>query len=135
MSVATVRAALAAACAEITGLKSGTYRPDQIPTPIAVVTPDDFDPRLVMGESKAVRPFIISVYTGRTSEVAAQKLLDTYTELSGSSSILAKIQSYTALNDGTTADYAEVTNISGLKTETIGQVEYLLVQFSVDVCF
>ena len=135
MTVATVRQAIADACATVTGLRGAAYRPDQLNPPIAVVTPGEFDPRDVMVQAEVTRPFTVSIYAGRTTEVAAQKLLDTYTDLSGSASVIAAIQASTSLHDGTTADFAEVTNVSALQVETIGAVDYLLVALTVEVAF
>jgi hypothetical protein len=138
MTVAQVRQALADACATVSGLRSAPYMPDQINPPVAVVTPGDFDPRLTLGETKSQRQFVVSVYTGRTAETAAQKLLDSYCELSGATSVIAAIQGSAGLNGatgGTYADYAEVTNVSALKVSTIGLTEYLLVDFEIEVVF
>ena len=135
MTVATVRQALADAVDAISGLRASAYMPDKINPPIAVVNTGDFDPRMVLGEGKCERQFVVSVYAGRTPETAAQKLLDTYSELSGATSVIAAIQGWAALNNGTTADYAQVTNVSGLKVATVGTIEYLLVDFEIEVVF
>lgn len=134
MSTETVRDALADAAAGISGLRSSPYHLDSINPPIAVVTPGEFDPRLVFGQGKQVRPFIVTVYAGRTTEVHAQKLLDTYTELSGATSLLAALQA-TAVATAAGADYVEVTEVSGLQVVPVGEINYLAVQWTVEVCY
>lgn len=135
MTVAAVRQAIADACATVSGLHAAPYVPDQINVPQAVVGTVEFDPRMVMGEGKCVRDVMVRVYTGRTAETAAQKLIDTYTELTGATSLIAALQGATALNNGTTADYVEVVRVRGPITEPIGTTDYLVLELDLEVCF
>lgn len=131
MSLATARAALADACATISGLHSSAYIVDAINVPMAVVGTVEFDPRMVMGESKCARQMRVTVYTGRTTEVAAQKLLDTYCELSGATSIVYAIQNNSALN--AIVDYLAVTSVRGPLVGTVGTIDYLILEIDVEV--
>lgn len=133
MTVATVRAAIADACATVTGLRSSTYIPDQVNPPVAVVGTVAFDPRLVLGEGKCARNIQVTVYLPRTAEASSQKFADTLTELSGSGSLIVALQT----NAGLLAlvDYLTVTEVRGPLVGTVGAVEYLIYEFDTEVVF
>lgn len=135
MTVAAVRQAIADACATVTGLHAAAYVPDQINPPQAVVGTVEFDPRMVFAEGKCERQIRVTVYVNRTNETAAQKLIDTYTELSGSTSLIAAIQGAAALQNGSTADYVTVTNIRGPIPATVGDIKYLIIELDLEAVF
>lgn len=135
MSEATVREALATAAATVSGLRASGYMPAVIKPPHAVVVPGEFDPRMVLAESKTERVYEVVLFTAKNAPEASQKLLDTYCELSGSTSVIAAIQTATALNNGATADYAEVVAVSGLEVTPNEGVEYLTRKLTVEVVF
>lgn len=134
MTLATARAGLATAVSTI--VDCSTYKRDQINPPCADVTPGEWDPRFVMGEGRTARPLIVTVYAGRTDEAEAQEALDSYVEMTGDTSLIAAIQDEdNAMNNGTTADYAVVTDVSELLVVTIGAIDYIAIRLTVEVCF
>lgn len=132
-TVAAVRSAMSDACATVSGLHATAYVADQINPPQAIVGTVDFDPRMVMGEGKCARRMKVTVYVNRTAEIAGQKLLDTYCELSGSSSLIAALQNNTALN--ALVDYLSVTTVRGPLLGTVGTIDYLILEIDVEVVF
>lgn len=138
MSVADVRDAIAEACRNVTLPDSGTLRasayiPDKITPPQAIVGTVSFDPRMVFGEGKCARNLQITVYVSRTAETASQKLLDTFTELSGSDSLIANLQTDTLLL--AQVDYLAVTEVRGPLVGTVGGVDYLIFEYDAEVVF
>ena len=101
--------------------------------PIAVVSRRAFDPRLVFAQSKAAYLFTVTVYVDRTDERAAQRALDTLTEISGSGSIVAAIQNGTLWS--VSVDYAAVTQIGEVQAVAIAESNYLAVPIDVEVVF
>lgn len=138
MTVADVREALAEALRNVVLPDTGTLRvaayvPDKITPPQAVVGTVSFDPRLVFGEGKCVRNLQVTVYVSRTAETAGQKLLDTFTDLAGESSIIDALQTDSALLDE--VDYLVVTEVRGPLVGTVGGVDYLIYEYDAEVVF
>lgn len=134
-TIAQVRDKLALVVQTATGLRSTGYVGDQpITPPCARVARREMDPRLIYGGTKASFPFTIAVYAGRAADRAGEKLLDTYTEISGSTSVLAAVETLSNWS-GVAIDLAEVTRISEVQVVEIGNVPYLRVEFDVDVYF
>lgn len=131
-----MRAALAAACSDVSGLNASAYVTDQVNVPQAIVGVEyDFDPQLVYGESKCAHRFTVTVFAGRIAEQAAQELLDSYVELAGTGSLIAAIQGDTALNDGSTADYAKVVEVIGPTERIVNGITYLAAELILEVVF
>lgn len=135
MSVTAVRQGLKDAVSTVSGLRASAYKRDTVNPPCAEVTPGEWDPRTVLDADRSTREFIVTLYGGRTSEDTAQTLLDGYCEMSGATSVINAIQSDADLNGGTTADYAQVTNVSELIVVTVGAIDLLAVRLTVEVAF
>lgn len=135
MSATTVRQALSTAVAT-TGLSSSPLVRDSISAPCAEIASGEWDPRFVMGEAKTTRDFIVTIFGGRVAEDTAQDNLDAYCDMTGTTSVIDAIQDETnALNNGTTADYAVVKNVSELLVVPKGANDYLAIRLTVEVCF
>lgn len=133
-TIAEVRASLAAACATVNGLRSSAYRLDAVAVPQAEVMEGAWDPRFVFAQGKATRDYIVTIYAGKVSERTAQALLDGYCEMTGSTSVIAAIQTATDLDGGSVADYAVVKDVSEPRIVTVGTVDYLAKALTVEVC-
>lgn len=93
-----------------------------------------FDPRMVFQQAKAVHQFTVAAYAPRATPEVSEAALDALCELSGSGSLIATVQNgahWTA-----SIDYAVVTNCGEVQVITwIDGVDYLAVQFTIEVCF
>ena len=132
-TIAQVRQALSDAVDGITGLRSAPYVPDQINPPQAVVWDTGIDYDLVLGRGADTYDFRVVVYVNRTAEVAAQKLLDTLREPTGSTSLKTVVEADAGL--AALVDYAQVKSVSPVQVATVGQVEYLTVEFAIEIVY
>lgn len=132
-TVTEVRDDLAAVITAGTGLRAAPLVQDVMVAPIAIVSRRPFDPRMVLQQAKAAYQFTITIYADRTDERAAQRKLDAYCELSGSTSVLAAIQDGTLWSED--VDYAQVTQIGDVQAVIIGESNYLAVEMAVEVVF
>jgi hypothetical protein len=132
-TVTDVRQALADAITNATGLRSAPLAQDTMVAPIAVVTRQAFDPRMILSNVKSTYAFTVTVFVDRTNERAAQTLLDQYCELTGELSVVA------AITDGDNwtvdVDYAQVTQIGEVQAVAIAESQYLAVALDVEVVF
>lgn len=132
-TVTEVRDDLAAVITAGTGLRAAPLVQDAMVAPIAVVSRRPFDPRMVLQQAKAAYQFTVTIYADRTDERAAQRKLDAYCELSGSTSVLAAIQNGSLWSED--VDYAQVTQIGDVQAVIIGESNYLAVEMAVEVVF
>ena len=132
-TIAQVRQALSDAVDTITGLRSAPYVPDQINPPQAVVWDTGVDYDVVMGRGADEYNFTVRVYVNRTAETAAQKLLDTLREPSGATSLKTVVEADAGL--AAVVDYARVRRASPVELVTVGAVDYLSVEFEIEVVF
>lgn len=133
MTIATVRAALADAVDSITGIRCSAYMPDNVNPPQAVVWDTGIDYDIVMGRGADEFQFLVRVYVSRTAEMASQKLLDTLREPSGSSSLKTVVEADSGL--AAVVDYARVRSASPIELVTVGGVDYLTVEFTIEVVY
>ena len=107
------------------------WMPDAIPAPCVVVSRREMDPRMVFSEAKAAYQFLLRVYVPRTSERAGQDQLDEWCEPTGSTSIMAALQ--TGSNWTQTVDYAVVTSIGEVFETARADEVFLAVDIEVEV--
>lgn len=125
---------LAAAIDGISGLRCKAYADDITNPPEAQVYTREFDPRMVLGDSKRVFALGVRVFVKATDPRSAQKSLRGFMEPSGSSSVRAKIEDETSWS-GVTVDYAEVTRIGQPFGVEQAAETYWAVDIDVDVCW
>ena len=128
-TIAEVRAALAEAC----GIRATAYITDSVNTPVAVVSLNEVNYDVVMGRGADQWNYTVTVYTSRTDDVRAQKYLDDLREPTGATSLKTLIEADTALAE--LVDYVVVRSASPVQAQPVGQVTYLLVEFTVEVCY
>lgn len=133
MTIAQVRTALANAVDGMTGLRATAYIVDSVATPQAVVSLNAIDYDLVMGRGADIYNYTVRVYTQRSSDRAAQLLLDTLREPTGATSLKTVVEADSSL--AALIDYVRVTNASEVQTTTVGAVDYLFVEFTLEVCY
>ncbi len=128
-TIAEVRAALAEAC----GIRATAYITDSVNTPVAVVALNEVDYDVVMGRGADQWNYTVTVYTSRTDETRAQKYLDDLREPTGATSLKTLIEADAGLAE--LVDYVVVRSASPVQAQPVGQVTYLLVEFTVEVCY
>jgi hypothetical protein len=128
-----VRQALADAITDATGLRSAALVQDTMIAPIAIVSRQAFDPRMVFAQAKAPYRFRVTIYADRTNERASQVAIDEWCELAGANSVVAAIQD--GDNWSVDVDYAQVTSISELQAVGVAESQFLMVELDVEVVF
>lgn len=128
-TIAEVRLALAAAC----GIRATAYITDSVNTPVAVVSLNEVNYDVVMGRGADEWAYTVTVYTSRTNETQAQKYLDDLREPTGDTSLKTLIEADTAL--AALIDYVVVRTASPVRAQQVGPTQYLLVEFTVEVCY
>jgi hypothetical protein len=134
-TIAEVRADLVNVLETIPGWSTANgYIGDQLNTYSFKVGRPAFDPRMVFSQAKAVHQFTVTGYAPRATPELSEAALDALCELSGEGSLIAAVQ--TGSNWSVTVDYAVVTNCGEVQSVTwIDGVEYLAVQFTIEVCW
>lgn len=126
-----MREGIAANLATIPGLRTSAFIPDNPTPPIAVVAPSrvEFDNAMHRGMDSLT--FDVTVIAVRSSERSAQRVLDSYCDSAGPTSVKAAIQTDRTL--GGAAFDCRVTEMSGYGPLLVGEVSYLSATFTVVV--
>lgn len=133
MSIATIRAAMADDLATVADLRPVEYVQDQVTVNQAVIARGRVDYHLTFGkasQTKHTYTFNVLVYVNRSNPRTAQIALDGFCE--PATGIPNAIETGTNLPN--VCDYAKVVSASEVREATIGQTDYLLVEFEVEVC-
>lgn len=129
MSLATIRAGLAANLATISGLRVSAEIPDNPSPPIAVIMLQNVNYDLAMHKGATTYNFQVVVLVGRVAEREAQRRLDEYIS-PGSASVKSAIESDRTL--GGSAFDVRVTDMSDISNVVLEQT-YLSATFNVQV--
>lgn len=127
------RQGLTDALSTIPDWRASPYVGEQVNPPMIKVTMPAFDPRYVMGESKARYTFRCYAYYARVAAEAAEKALDALAEPTGTGSLIAAVQ--TGTNWSASVDYAMVTNVGEISVTSFGTdaAEYFVRPFDIEV--
>lgn len=131
MTINAIREALSAACDTIDGLRGAPLVADAVSTNQAVVIREQIDYDLTFGRSKDSYNFKIIVYAPRTAERASQLFLDNLCEPTGATSLKTVIEGDSGV--AAVCDYAEVKTAGPVGVVTVGAIEYLAVEFGLEV--
>lgn len=113
---------------------SNAYVGDTLNTYSFKVGRPSFDPRMVFSQAKAVHQFTVTAYAPRATPELSEAALDALCELTGEGSVIATVQDGT--NWTVTVDYASVTSCGEVQViQWIDGVDYLAVQFQIEVCW
>lgn len=129
MSVADARAALAAAVDSIDGLRCPDgYIRNSVNPPEAMV---DYTVRYDMTFARGAdgHEFKIKVFDKMTDERSAQKRFDRLRDGNDTASIKYAVDNYATV----AYDYARVTEASDITVATVAGVDYLMVEWTVEV--
>lgn len=133
MDVDAVREALADAVKGIVKIGAcDSWFPANINPPQGVVLDGPVDYDLVLGGGLDETMFSVQVYVNRTSDRAAQQLLNEVKAPSGAASVKAALEA-DAVKTAADVDYVVVRRGSEPKVASIGGGEYLFVEFDVEV--
>ena len=131
-SLTNIRNELKNNLANITSLSVYGYVPDSIEPPTAIIgvmQAIDYDQSMQRGADKYEIP--IYLYVSRVDAQDSQETLDGYLASSGASSVKAQVESNTTLNSQ--AQSVRVVNASNYGVYTINNIDYLGVEFIVEV--
>lgn len=130
--VASIQAGLASLLGSISGLRTQDQTRDIVAIPVAVIgLPDSVTYDFTFARGADTYVFTVRVLTGRASERAAGVLLASYLSGTGSSSIKAAVESDPTL--GGSADTTRVQSASGIGAYQYGDIDYLGVEFTIEV--
>jgi len=131
-SLSSIRDGLKTRLATISGLSIFSFVPDSIEPPTAVVgvmSSLEYDSTMARGSDTYSIP--IYLYVSRVDAQDAQETLDAYLNSSGSSSIKAQVESDGTL--GGVADSVRVVEADNYGVYTVNDIDYLGVEFMVEV--
>lgn len=132
MTIAAIRAGLASALGDVSGLRVSAYQLDQVNPPQAEVRLDSIEYDLTFARGADIYRFVVTAAVTRTAERHAQELVDSYADGAGASSFKAALEADSTL--GGVCDYARVTAMRGIEQGAVGDIPYLLASFEVEVC-
>jgi hypothetical protein len=130
LSIAEIRAGLAANIATISGLRVAAEIPDNPSPPIAVIALNNISYDLAMARGTTLYNFTVTLIVGRVAEREAQKRLDAYAG-DGERSIKSAVQSDRTL--GGSAFDCVLSEMSTLGALNLGEQTYLAADFAVRV--
>lgn len=131
-SLSSIRTGLSTRLATISGLSVYSYVPDSIEPPTSVVgvmSSVDYDSTMSRGSDMYEIPLYL--YVSRVDAELSQDSLDEFLAGSGSSSIKQAIEGDTTL--GGVVSSARVVEASNYGVYTINSIDYLGVEFSVEI--
>jgi len=131
-SLLSIRSGLSTRLATISGLSVYAYVPDSIEPPTAVVgvmSSVDYDSTMSRGSDSYEIPLYL--YVSRVDAELSQDSLDEFLAGSGSSSIKQAIEGDSTL--GGVVSSARVVEASNYGVYTINSIDYLGVEFSVEI--
>lgn len=130
MNLDTVMTQVAAAAATISGVRSFAYPPDKLHPPAFLTTlPETITPHATYARGMSTLRMPCLLLVGRVQDRSSVKKLVSYLNMSGSLSLVLALESYAY----TACDTVVVADIAADKVITIGQVDYLGAEFTVDI--
>lgn len=131
-SLTNIRNEIGNNLSNITSLSVYKYVPDMIEPPTAVVgvvERIEYDSTMSRGADTYTIPVLL--YIARVDAQLSQETLDSYLQSSGANSVKAQIESDTSLNSE--AQSVRVTDATDYGVYNVNNIDYLGVQFSVEV--
>lgn len=130
MSIADIRAGLAANIATIAGLRVAAEIPDNPSPPIAIIALNNISYDLDFNRGMTLYNFTVTLVVGRVAERDAQRKLDAFAG-NGASSIKTAVQSDRQL--GGSAFDVRLSEMSTLGALNLNEQVYLAADFAVQV--
>lgn len=130
-SISQIRTGIATNLATISGLRTGSFIPDNVNPPYAIVQPASVDYHRAFNNALSTYNFTVTLVVGRVSERTSQNSLDAYCSPTGASSIRVAVESDKTLG-GVVYDTI-VTGMRNYGSVTIGENTYLAAEFDLTV--
>lgn len=131
-TVTGIREGLANQLGTIRGLRTSAIIPEDPKPPVAIVlAPNSISYDTAFGRGLDTYAFSVMVIVGRVSDRSAQASIDAFCSGSGALSIKNAVASDPTL--GGACQNARVTEMTNYGSVTIGDVEYLSAEFSIQV--
>jgi hypothetical protein len=130
-TVTQVATGLATNLATITGLRTSTYQPEQLNTPLAFPTLNTVTFHKAMGGGDVTMDWTITVLVGRYTDRTAFATLDGFLSFSGATSVRAAIESDKTL--GGVCQTLVVSSAADISSVNAADAEFLQIQFTVQV--
>ena len=132
-TIAEVRDSLAETITKGAGLRSYPYLTSSIQHPCCHVRLGEYDPRYVLGKSRAEYMFRVTVFVGPASERSAQIRCDRLREASGEGSLVAAIEDESLWVAD--VDYAAVVSVGEPDEVVVAEETLMMFDLSVEVVF
>ena len=132
-TVSEVSTALQTALATITGLRTFSYQPEQLNTPLAFPVLNSVSYHRTMGKTTMIgtMDFTIFVVVGRYTDRTAHATLDSYLSPTGVSSVRSAIEASDTL--GGVVSTVIVESSSNISSLTSAEAEFLQISFNITV--
>ena len=130
-TVTQVATGLATNLSTITGLRTSSYQPEQLNTPLAFPILNTVTYHKAMGGGDVTMDWTITVLVGRYTDRTAFATLDGYLSYSGATSIRAAIESDKML--GGVCQTLVVSSAADISSVNAADAEFLQIQFTVQV--
>ena len=132
-TVSEVSTALQTALATITGLRTFSYQPEQLNTPLAFPVLNSVSYHRTMGKTTMIgtMDFTIFVVVGRYTDRTAHATLDSYLSPTGASSVRSAIEASDTL--GGVVSTVIVESSSNISSLTSAEAEFLQISFNITV--
>lgn len=134
---AQIRAAVSTALDGITGLRSTAYLTDSASPPAgggwAMVEFDDIDYDLVFSGATDELPLLVIIFAPRESERSSQVFLDTLRDPNAATGIKPVLEADAGIAAVLPSGYIRVTRVLRPTITTIGNVDYITVEFQCEV--
>jgi hypothetical protein len=130
LSIAEIRAGLAANIATISGLRVADTIPDNPSPPVSIIALNNISYDLDFNRGMTLYNFTVTLVVGRVAERDAQRKLDAYAG-NGERSIKTAVQSDRQL--GGSAFDVRLSEMSSLGALNLGEQTYLAADFAVQV--
>lgn len=129
-TVTSIRQGLSTAVQTVPGLRASATIVDNITPPQAVVFPPTVEYDMTFGRGRDRMEFAIRVFVAGNLR-NADELLDSYCRGSGTTSVKTAVETDRTL--GGVVQDCRVTRVRPLGAEEVGSLDYLAVEFTVDV--
>lgn len=130
-TISEVKTALATKLGTISGLRAYAFQPDSPAFPCAIPTLTSIEYHGAMGAGLVTYQFTVSLIVGRVSERSSESKLNDFGAYSGAASVRQTLEADQTL--GGVVDATIVTSATNITGITIGDTDYLMMDFAVTV--